>query len=107
MPQILRAYSRTVRSEENSPIAAMLRIAVDASLRDLVDEFVPDEGPVGSWSTLGGDVGGGWDAQWKGLRGNLVYTTDFDHLAASFHSPGIVGSRAGSQKGMSSDDSSA
>ena len=47
-------------------------------------------------SKLAGDEGGGWDAQWKGLRGNLVYTTDFDHLAASFHSPGIEGSRAGS-----------
>ena len=47
-------------------------------------------------SKLAGDEGGGWDAQWKGLRGNLVYTTDFEHLAASFHSPGIEGSRAGS-----------
>ena len=45
-------------------------------------------------SKLGGDEGGGWNAQWKGLRGNLVYTTDFDHLAASFHSPGIEGSRS-------------
>jgi uncharacterized protein YdgA (DUF945 family) len=47
-------------------------------------------------SKLAGDEGGGWNAQWKGLRGNLVYTTDFDHLAASFHSPGIEGSRSGS-----------
>jgi uncharacterized protein YdgA (DUF945 family) len=46
-------------------------------------------------SKLGGDEGGGWIAQWKGMRGNLVHTTNFDHLAASFHSAGIEGTRAG------------
>jgi uncharacterized protein YdgA (DUF945 family) len=45
-------------------------------------------------SKLAADEGGGWDAQWKGLRGNLVYTTDFDHLAASFQSEGIEGRKA-------------
>ena len=48
-------------------------------------------------SKLGGDEGGGWIAEWKGLRGNLVYTTDFDHFAASFHSAGIEGSRSGAE----------
>jgi uncharacterized protein YdgA (DUF945 family) len=47
-------------------------------------------------SKLGRDEGGGWIADWKGLRGNLVYTTDFDRFAASFHSAGVEGSRAGS-----------
>jgi uncharacterized protein YdgA (DUF945 family) len=43
---------------------------------------------------LAGDQGGGWAAQWEGLRGNLVYTTGFDHLAASFDSAGIEGGSA-------------
>ena len=47
-------------------------------------------------SKLAGDEGGGWAAQWKGLRGNVVYTTDFDHFAASFDSAGIEGGSAGS-----------
>jgi len=47
-------------------------------------------------SKLAGDEGGGWAAQWKGLRGKVVYTTDFDHFAASFESAGIEGGSAGS-----------
>jgi uncharacterized protein YdgA (DUF945 family) len=43
---------------------------------------------------LAGDQGGGWAAQWEGLRGNLVYTTGFGHLAASFDSGGIEGGSA-------------
>jgi len=47
-------------------------------------------------SKLAGDEGGGWAAQWKGLHGNLVYTTDFNHFAASFESAGIEGGNTGS-----------
>jgi len=47
-------------------------------------------------SKLAGDEGGGWAAQWKGLRGKVVYTTDFDHFAASFDSAGIEGASVGS-----------
>lgn len=45
-------------------------------------------------SKLSSDEGGGWLAHWKGLHGNVVYTTDFDHFAASFRSAGIEGSSA-------------
>jgi len=55
-------------------------------------------------SKLGGHEGGGWIAQWKGLRGNLVYTTGFDHLAASFHSAGIEGTRSGAYFALSDLD---
>ena len=45
-------------------------------------------------SKLAGDGGGGWQAHWEGLHGNVVYTTDFDHFAASFRSAGIEGGSA-------------
>jgi uncharacterized protein YdgA (DUF945 family) len=47
-------------------------------------------------SQLAGEEGGGWLAHWEGLHGNVVYTTGFDHIAASFSSSGIEGSSAGS-----------
>ena len=46
--------------------------------------------------TLAGGEAGGWAAQWEGLRGNLVYTTGFDHFAASFDSAGLEGGSASS-----------
>jgi uncharacterized protein YdgA (DUF945 family) len=47
-------------------------------------------------SKRAGEEGGGWAARWDGLRGNVVYTTDFDHVAASLQSRGIEGGSAGS-----------
>jgi uncharacterized protein YdgA (DUF945 family) len=45
---------------------------------------------------VAGDEGEAWVARWEGLRGAVVYTTDFDHFAASFYSAGIEGGSAGS-----------
>jgi hypothetical protein len=45
---------------------------------------------------LAADEGGGWAARWEGLRGNFVHTAEFGRFAASFHSPGIEGTNAGS-----------
>jgi uncharacterized protein YdgA (DUF945 family) len=45
-------------------------------------------------SKLAGDEGGGWQARWEGLQGNVVYTTDFGHIAASFRTAGIEGGSA-------------
>ena len=45
-----------------------LRILIDPSLRDLVDELTPDDGAVASWSTLGGGVGGRFEVRHTALR---------------------------------------
>ncbi len=45
-------------------------------------------------SKLAGDEGGGWQARWGGLHGNVVHTTDFSHFAARFRSDGIEGGSA-------------
>jgi uncharacterized protein YdgA (DUF945 family) len=45
-------------------------------------------------SKLAADEGGGWTAEWAGLRGSIVYTTDLGHFAAIFHSGGIEGGSA-------------
>jgi uncharacterized protein YdgA (DUF945 family) len=38
---------------------------------------------------VAGDEGGAWVGRWGGLRGDLVYATDFDHFAANFRSAGF------------------
>jgi uncharacterized protein YdgA (DUF945 family) len=44
---------------------------------------------------VAGDQEALWAARWEGLHGTAVYTTDFDHFAASFHSAGLEGGSAG------------
>ena len=45
-----------------------LRALVDPSLRDMVDDLVPEDDAVASWSTLGGDVGGRFGVRHTALR---------------------------------------
>ena len=64
-----------------------LRSLVDPSLVDLVDELDPDDGAVGSWSTLGGGVGGRFEVRHTALRirdaaGTVRGTVLFDKPAA-------------------------